>query len=256
MNSVKRTGNARVAACFSRYWGVIAVVLAWQLWVSLGELNAVVLPSPTAVATDIVTNPGLYLGNGAETLFVAVVGLAAGFAAGILLAIAAWASRILNGLLTPLGLVFSSIPVVALIPIIARLLGYDIRTVIAVVAISAFFPTFVFAGSGLQALPAGSADLFRVIGARPWQKFLRLVLPSAVPNIMVAIRLIAPEAVLAAILAELLMGKSGLGFLFREATSRFAMERAFGTSIVATVISVACFGLALAAERAVARRWK
>lgn len=249
-------GRTRFSSFFTRYWGMLAIVIAWQLWVSIGELNAVILPGPAAVAADMLGNPGLYLGNGAETLLVAIAGLLVGFATGIVLAVAAWASRILNGLLTPLGLVFSSIPVVALIPIIARLLGYDIRTVIAVVAISAFFPTFVFTGSGLQAVPPGSADLFKVIGASRWQYFRRLVLPSAVPNIMIAIRLTAPEAVLAAILAELLMGTSGLGFLFRESSSRFAMERAFGTSIVATVISVTCFGLALAAERAVARRWK
>ncbi|MDM9623013.1 ABC transporter [Rhizobium sp. AC44/96] len=256
MNDPKQTGGTRISIFLSKYWGAIALILAWQLWVSLGELNAVVVPGPVAVAADIFFNPGLYVRNGAETFLVAVAGLIAGFVAGVLIAIAAWASRILNGLLTPLGLVFSSIPVVALIPIIARLLGYDISTVIAIVAISAFFPTFIFAGSGLQSLPAGSSDLFRVMGASRWQTFLRLVLPSAVPNIMIAIRLIAPEAVLAAILAELLMGTSGLGFLFREASSRFAMDRAFGTSIIATIISVTCFGLALAAERAVARRWK
>jgi NitT/TauT family transport system permease protein len=145
---------------------------------------------------------------------------------------------------------------VALIPIIARLVGYDVRTVLAIVAISAFFPTFVFVGSGLRAIPPGSDDLFKVLGSSRRQRFFRLVLPAAVPNLMIALRLTAPEAVLAAILAELLMGTSGLGFMFREAAGRFAMERAFGTSIIATVTSVLCFGLVLAAESRVSERWK
>jgi NitT/TauT family transport system permease protein len=174
----------------------------------------------------------------------------------VLLALAAWASRLLNGLLTPLGLIFSSIPVVALIPILARLLGYDMRTEIAIVAIAAFFPTFVFVGAGLKSLPPGSEDLFKVMGASPWQRFRRLVMPAAVPNLMVALRLTAPEAVLAAILAELLMGTSGLGYMFREAAGRFATERAFGTSIIATVTAVIVFGLVMAAERRVDARWK
>lgn len=256
MNDRSNSANHKLLTLVSRYWGVGGILLAWQLWASLGGLNAVVLPSPAAVIADIVSNPGLYFQNGGETLLVATAGLIIGFAAGLLLAIAAWASRILNGLLTPIGLVFSSIPVVALIPIIARLLGYDIQTVIAIVAVSAFFPTFVFACAGLQSVPPASDDLFKVMGSTGLQRFLRLVLPSAVPNVMIAIRLIAPEVVLAAILAELLMGRSGLGYLFREASGRFAMERAFATSIVATVISVACFALALAAERRVLSRWK
>lgn len=240
----------------SRYWGVLGVLLVWQLSVSISGVNAIVLPSPGGVLADLVGNPGVYLRNAGQTFSVALLGLIGGLIAGTLLAIAAWASRLLNGLLTPLGLIFSSIPVVALIPIIARLLGYDVRTVLAIVAISAFFPTFVFVGSGLRAIPPGSDDLFKVLGSSRRQRFFRLVLPAAVPNLMIALRLTAPEAVLAAILAELLMGTSGLGFMFREAAGRFAMERAFGTSIIATVTSVLCFGLVLAAERRVSERWK
>lgn len=244
-----------IGTFLSRYWGVIAILVLWEAWVGISGLNAIVLPSPASVVADLISAPGLYA-NAAQTFIVALLGLCFGLLAGILLALVAWASRLLNGLLTPLGLIFSSIPVVALIPIIARLLGYDMRTEIAIVAISAFFPTFVFVGAGLRNLPPGSDDLFKVFGASRTQRFLRLVLPAAVPNLMIALRLTAPEAVLAAILAELLMGTSGLGFMFREAAGRFAMERAFGTSIIATVTAVVVFGLAMAAERRVEARWK
>lgn len=245
-----------VRTFFSRYWGVIAILVLWQGWISISGVNAIVLPSPGAVLADLFGNPAIYVGNAGKTFLVAILGLAFGLVAGVLLALAAWASRLLNGLLTPLGLIFSSIPVVALIPILARLLGYDMRTEIAIVAIAAFFPTFVFVGAGLKSLPAGSDDLFKVMGASPWQRFRRLVMPAAVPNLMVALRLTAPEAVLAAILAELLMGTSGLGYMFREAAGRFATERAFGTSIIATITAVIVFGLVMAAERRVDARWK
>lgn len=245
-----------VKAFFSRYWGVTAILVVWQGWISVSGVNAIVLPSPVAVLADLFGNPAIYAGNAGKTFLVAVLGLVFGLVAGVLLALAAWASRLLNGLLTPLGLIFSSIPVVALIPILARLLGYDMRTEIAIVAIAAFFPTFVFVGAGLKSLPPGSDDLFKVMGASRWQRFRRLVMPAAVPNLMVALRLTAPEAVLAAILAELLMGTSGLGYMFREAAGRFATERAFGTSIIATITAVIVFGLVMAAERRVDARWK
>lgn len=245
-----------IGAFLQRYWGVIGILALWQAWVVLSGLNAIVLPTPASVVIDLASSPDLYATNALKTFFVAFSGLVLGIAAGIALAILAWASRLLNGLLTPLGLIFSCIPVVALIPIIARLLSYDIRTEIAIVAISAFFPTFVFVGAGLRALPPGSDDLFQVFGASRFQRFLRLVLPSAVPNLMIALRLTAPEAILAAILAELLMGTSGLGYMFRVAAGRLAMDRAFGTSLIATITAVACFGLVMVAERRVEARWK
>jgi len=48
------------------------------------------------------------------------------------LAVAAWFSAVAAGLLNPLTVLFSSVPVVALIPVIARLLGYDTSTVLAI----------------------------------------------------------------------------------------------------------------------------
>lgn len=239
----------------SRYWGVALVILAWQGWVVAFGVNAIVLPRPMDVLADIASNPGVYLASGAQTLGVAAAGLLIGMALGTALAILAWASPLLGGMLTPLGLVFSSIPVVALIPVVARLLGYDVRTVVAIVAVISFLPAFVFTASGLRALPSGSADLFRAFGAGRWVRFTRLVLPAAVPDLMIALRLAAPTAILAALLAEYLMGASGLGYLFRAAAEDFGTERAFGTSVVATVVSVLLFSGALVAERAVARRW-
>jgi len=239
----------------SRYWGVAAVLLFWQAWVTLSGVNDIVLPRPTDVFVNVVAEPGIYLSNGAQTLGLAAGGLALGMAIGTLVAILTWASRVLSGILVPLGLIFSSVPVVALIPIIARILGYDIRTVLAIVVIISFFPAFVFTSAGLKSLPPGSSDLFRVLGASPWTRFVRLVLPSAVPNWMIAFRLSVPPAVLAAMVAEFLMGTSGLGYLFRTSAATFETERALGISVIATIISVLCFSFAVSAERAVLKRW-
>ena len=244
-----------LGALVSRYWGVALILLAWQGWVTAYQLNAIVLPQPLDVLADILRNPGIYAANAAQTAWMALAGLAIGMAVGTVLAILAWASPLLGGMLTPLGVLFSSIPVVALIPVLARLFGYDGGTVVAIVAIISFLPAFVFTGSGLRALPPGSDDVFRAFGGSRRARFTRLVLPAAVPSWMIALRLAAPTAILAALLAEYLIGTSGLGHLFRAAGETFDTERALGTSVVATVVSVLLFGASLAAEARVRRRW-
>jgi NitT/TauT family transport system permease protein len=176
-------------------------------------------------------------------------------ALGTALAVLAWLSSVLEGLLTPLTVLFSSVPVVTLIPIVARLLGYDFTTVLAIVVIICFFPAFVFTTSGLRALPPGSADLFKVLGASSVATLLRLALPAAVPNWMVALRIASANAILAAMVAEYLMGTAGLGFLFGETKADFNMERAFGATVVATAVSLLFFAAALWAQRAVKERW-
>jgi putative hydroxymethylpyrimidine transport system permease protein len=55
--------------------------------------------------------------------------------------------------------------------------------------------------------------------------------------------------VLAAMLAEYLMGGRGLGTLFAQSVSFHEVGRAWGAALVATVVSVACFVAARAVER-------
>ena len=204
---------------------------------------------------DLLSAPDVYWSNAMWTIVAAIAGLALGMLLGTTLAVVAWLSAILEGLLTPLTVLFSSVPVVTVIPIVARLLGYDFTTVLAIVVIISFFPAFVFTTSGLRALPPGSDDLFTVLGARTPARLLRLALPAALPNWTVALRVAAGHAVLGAMVAEYLMGTAGLGYLFAETKADFNMDRAFGATVVAMVVSMAFFAAALAVERWVKQRW-
>ena len=237
------------------YWGILLILVAWQAWVIVNQFNPIVMPTPIGVFDALVTNPVLFLENTGITFAVALVGMTGGMIIGTSLAVATWLSPLLSGLVSPLAVLFSSVPVVALIPIIARLLGYNVSTEIAIVVIITFFPSFVFASSGLRALPPGSDDLFRVLGASRRTTLFRLALPAAMPNLAIALRLAAAHAILAAMIAEFLMGTSGLGYLFAKTNDEFQTEQAFGTSIVATAISVAAFLLASFVERRVRTRF-
>ena len=251
MNAIGRTA----AAVLRNGWGILLLIIAWQAWVTAMDFNAIVMPRPLGVLQDLAGFPEVYWKNAVYTIAAAVIGLLLGMALGTGLAILAWLSDVLEGMLTPLTVLFSSVPVVTIIPIVARLLGYDFTTVLAIVVIICFFPAFVFTTSGLKALPAGADDLFRVLGARTPARLLRLALPAAVPNWSVALRVAAGHAVLGAMIAEYLMGTAGLGYLFAETKSDFNMERAFGATTVAMVVSILFFAAALAVERWVKERW-
>ena len=238
-----------------RWWPVVLVIAAWQVWIDLSGLNAIVMPKPLSVLLDMLGHPQIYIPSSLQTILVAAAGMLIGVLLGTGLAILAWYSPILGGMLTPLSLVFSSIPVVTVIPILARFFGYDMRTVIIIVGIISFFPAFVFTSAGLRYLPAGSADVMRVGGASRWRQLTLLALPAAVPSVMVALRIAVPGAILSAMLAEFLMGTSGLGYLFVRAKADFNMDRALGTSLVATLVSLLSFAVVSWAETRVRARW-
>jgi NitT/TauT family transport system permease protein len=241
---------------FSGYWPVLLLVCGWQFWISAGHVARIVAPAPFDVGRELVAHAGVYVAEGAVTLAVAAAGLVIGTALSCGLAVVTWFSPFVTGMLTLPAVLVQSTPLIALMPVIARLIGYDQRTVVASAVLITFFPTFVLVASGLRALPPGTADLFRVLGADRLACLRLLVLPSAVPNLVVALRISSANCILAALVAEYLMGTSGLGRLFATSESRFDTAAAWAACLVATFVSVASYLASRRLEGAAGARFR
>jgi ABC-type nitrate/sulfonate/bicarbonate transport system permease component len=237
-------------------WPIVLLLLLWQLWVSTAGYSSIVLVSPGAVFSDLLHHPGAYLEPTARTLAFALGGLAIGMATGLVLAIAAWFSEFLAGITTPFALLLSSTPVVCLIPIVARLFGYEARTELIAVAVMTFFPSFVLTAAGLKALPPMSTDVFQVLQASRWQTLRLLALPAALPQLATALRVGATYSVLVALVAEYLMQTGGLGTLFAVTMQQFHLARALGASVLAMALSVALYELTRAMEQSVLTKYR
>jgi ABC-type nitrate/sulfonate/bicarbonate transport system permease component len=235
-------------------WPIALILVAWDLWVVLNGYTATVAPRPWSVLADVFTGFGEYVPSIGYTLGMSLAGLIGGTLIGFVGAVLVWWSAALSGVVTPTALIIRSVPITALIPIIARIVGYGDPAVLTSTSLICFFPAFVFTLSGLAGIPDAGRDLFQVLGANRVQLLGRLGVLYALPNLMVSIRITAPGAVLAAMLAEFLMGADGLGALFSKARSYAETDRAWGTALVATIVSVLVFLLARALERRVNAR--
>jgi ABC-type nitrate/sulfonate/bicarbonate transport system permease component len=230
--------------------------VAWSLWVRYSGLNGIVIVTPLAVARELIHNPSQYVQPALHTLAVALFGMFAGLLCGLFLAILTWMSKIITGLSIPIALLLTSVPVVCLIPLLTRIFGYEDRTVFATVIILCFLPGFVFASAGLRALPPMSEEYFFVQGAGRWNLLWRLALPAAVPNLTVALRVLAVQSVLSALVAEFLMQTGGLGFLIATSTADLAMDQALAASFVSVAIALTLYAAASLTQRAVLKYYQ
>ena len=237
-------------------WPVFLLLLLWQMWVSAAGYNSIVLVPPGAVLSDLLHFPGAYCLPALHTLAFALGGLGLGMALGLLLAFAAWLSDLLAGITTPFALLLSSTPVVCLIPVIARLFGYESRTELIAIALMTFFPSFVYSTGGLRQLPARSGDVLLVLHASRWQTLRLLAVPAALPALATALRVGATYSVLVALVAEYLMQTGGLGTLFAVTMQQFQLARALGASALAMALSVALFEATRAIEERVSRVYR
>lgn len=243
-----------IGVALRRSWWLVVLLLSWDIFVRVKGFNVIVLPDPWTVARALAADWSTLASKLMLTLRAAVSGLFAGAILGTVVAILAWSSRILSGVVAPLAILVRSVPFIVFIPILSRMLGYNTEMEIFVVTMFSFFPSFVLVSSGLAGLPPAASDLCLVFGASRWRKLALIALPAAMPQLFASIRISASFAVLAAMVAEYLTGIDGLGRLFLLARGDLEADRALAASLVAAASSLILFNLAKTAEDAVNRR--
>jgi len=235
-NNIRRT--------ISSGWAILGGFALWELYVYLTGINVIVLPPPSAVGKAIFADFEIYLGNALSTIAMALIGLAVGTAVGAMSAVFGSLSTIASGFVTVSAVLVRSIPFVVFVPIFALLVGYTNTMVVIIVSIVSFFPSFVMVSSALASLPRGLIDLHQVYGGSTVRRMLYIGLPAALPKVFSAIRMTAPRAVLAAMVAEFLTGIEGLGRLFIIARADLESETALGATFVAAAAALALYYLA------------
>jgi NitT/TauT family transport system permease protein len=213
------------------------------------------MPGPRDVFSEFVSNPTRYLPDLVTTVKHAGIGLVLGTALGFALAVASWFSPLLGGMVSTPAMLLRATPIAALIPVIARMFGYNDNSVIAVAVLISFFPTFVFVASGLRAVSSISDDLFAVLHAGRWARLRHLALPAAVPSLLLALRVSGPIAVLGALVAEWLIGVEGLGALLSISRFTYQVSIVWAGAILGTLLGVVTFAAASKLERIGVERW-
>jgi ABC-type nitrate/sulfonate/bicarbonate transport system permease component len=237
-------------------WPLAALLAAWELWVRLGDVPPAVAPHPGTVLSFLADNFGSFLGDAGTTVAVVLGGLVVGALAGVLLAALSWWSEVARATINGPALLTQCLPVATITPVLARLFGYGVSTIVLITALISFFPVLVFTATGLRRTPPGADDLFVVLGAGKWQRFRRLALPAAVPRMLVALRLSVVAAVAGTMLAQWVMGTSGLGYRLIIAQTSFRTAEAWASAVVSIILSVLMYAVVSAVCRVAQKRFE
>lgn len=250
-----RRGRRGLAPLARRYAAAIALMLTALALLEWGLPAAGVppylLPPPSRVAAQLLEPQSDLYGHAAATGAAALVGLAAGAAVALALAIAFVHLKPLEDALYPWVLISQAVPAAALAPLLTIWLGDGLAPRAAMAALFAFFPILVAAARGLRDVAPEELALLRAWGASPWATLRHLRLPTALPAIFGGLKVAAALAVVGAIVSELAGSGRGLGFVVSVATYRLATDRVFAAVALAAAISLAISGAIALAERAI-----
>ncbi|WP_282784187.1 ABC transporter permease subunit, partial [Nocardia sp. CC201C] len=159
--------------------------------------------------------------------------------------------RVVDGLLGPLAAAAAAVPIVALAPLLNSL--YSSTTDLPrrmVAAIVVFFPVYVSTVKGLRQAPRVHVDLMTSYAATAWQVTRAIRLPAALPHLFTGLRIAAPGAVIAAIIAEYFGGlQHGLGSRIISAAANTAYPRAWAYVTAAMLLGLLFLAAVVVAEQ-------
>jgi NitT/TauT family transport system permease protein len=219
----------------------VLLVLLWHFSVKLTGTN--VFPSPLSVERGLaqLIEAGVLWRYVADSLGRVGVGylaaVAIGVPGGLLLGWYPAAAQIVN----PVIQMLRPISPIAWIPVAIVLFGVGNLAAIYLIFLGAFFPIVVSTMNGVRNVPSMYRRAGRNFGLSPLQLLARVVLPAALPQMLVGLRIALGIAWLVVVAAEMIAVDSGLGFLVidaRNAGKRYDL-------VVAAMILIGVIGLAL-----------
>ncbi|QHI97650.1 ABC transporter permease subunit [Xylophilus rhododendri] len=244
-----RTSVGRAALHLLLPVAVVAVLAMLAEWWVAGGSAPMTLPRPSAVLLLLWQDHGELL----HQLGVTVLTAAYGFLLALLLALAiafcVYAAPRIEGSVLTVGAVLSSIPLIAIAPILSVWLGLGIGTRVLITVVICVFPMLVSVVQGLRESRPAEQELFTVMAATPWQRFRLLALPSAMPLLFVGMKISAPLAVLGALIGEWNGAETGLGVLMLNAMFGLQVQRLWATVLVACAVSSLAYAYLCLLER-------
>ncbi|MEV5832910.1 ABC transporter permease subunit [Nocardia sp. NPDC052112] len=223
----------------------------WQVLTVVAGVPSFLLPAPTVIAKQFTENFDRIVDAATATGTNALIGLLVGAVLGIVAAMVAVRFRLVEGLLTPLAAAAAAVPIVALAPLLNSMYSTTTETPRRmVVAIVVFFPMFVSTARGLRQVPQVHADLMTSYAAGGWQITRTVRLPAALPYLFTGLRIAAPGAVIAAIIAEYFGGlQNGLGSRITSAAANTAYPRAWAYVVGAMLVGLLFLAVVLILEQ-------
>ena len=217
----------------------IFLVILWQLAVQFGWLSTRILPAPTTVVSaaiklaqtgELATNFKI---SALRALTGFVIGGSLGFVLGLVNGLFTVSEKILDTTLQ----MWRNIPNLALIPLVILWFGIGEEAKLFLVSSGVLFPIYINTFHGIRSIDSGLIEMGKVYGLNPLQLFWNIVLPGALPSILVGVRFSLGIMWLSLIVAETIAADSGIGYM---ATS--AREFMQTDVVVFSIILYASFG--------------
>jgi len=202
-----------------RWLSPLLLLLLWELGSRTGLIPERTLAAPSAVIGTLIQM--VLSGELPSNLLVSfarvAVGLLIGVGLGLGLGLAAGLSRGAELAIDPLMQIKRTIPALALTPLFIVWFGIGETPKIALIAFGTIFPVYLNLYAGIRGVDPRLLDAAKSFGLSRWEQVWHVVLPAALPSLLVGLRYALSISILVLVVAEQINASAGLGYLINNA---------------------------------------
>lgn len=240
---------------------VVGLIILWWVATTLAWVKPLFLPSPQDIVVKFVTiASGGFTGSSLlQHVWISTVRVFGAFllacAIGIPLGLAMGVSSAVRGVFDPPIEFYRPIPPLAYLPLMIIWFGIGELPKVLLIFLSVFAPITLGARAGVKSAAIEQIHAAYSFGATRWQVISQIILPSAMPEIITAMRVGIGFGWTTLVAAEMVAAREGLGYMVLSAAQFLQTSTVIVGIIVIAAIAYAFDFLMRFVERKVVP-WK
>ncbi|WP_379971154.1 ABC transporter permease [Ectobacillus sp. sgz5001026] len=197
----------------------IVIIFIWQLAGSLLHISNTILPTPLDILSSFqeLIISGELLVHLKFSGMRALGGFLLGASLGLLFGTINGISNKTEQYVDPSLQMLRTVPHLALAPLFILWFGLGEVSKVLLIALGAFFPLYVNTLLGIRGVDKKLFEVARILEFSKWKQVTKLILPAALPNLLLGVRLSLGAAWLGLVVSELMGASEGIGYLIMDA---------------------------------------
>ena len=218
----------------------LLIIVIWQIASNVGAINNAVLSSPKSILikfVEVLSN-GKLMANLGISIWRVIQGFLLGSILGLGLGTVMGLFSCVNKLFNSLVGILRPIPMIAWIPLLILWLGIGEGSKVAVIVIGTFWPVLLNTIQGIRNTDTKFIEVATVLEKRKVEILWHVILPNAMPSIIIGLRLGVGTAWSCVVAAEMIAASKGIGYMIM-----YAREMSQPTVIFVGVFTIGAIGL-------------
>jgi taurine transport system permease protein len=219
---------------------------AWWLAAAVEVVPPLFLPSPAVVAARFISVVGngyadaTLIEHASASLFRVLAALGCALVVAVPIGIGMGLSQVVRGILDPIIETYRPIPPLAYLPLVVIWLGIGETAKVLLIFLAIVPPIALSTASGVRGVPAERVNAALTLGATRLQVLRYIMLPNALPEILVGTRIGLSVGWSTLVAAELVAATRGLGFMIETAANFLVTD-----VVVVGIVSIAVIAFAM-----------